>query len=157
MSHARRTSLEKSIQHDIELALGAEPDLLLLRNSVGEAKYYGNDGKMFVVPYGLGDGSPDIVGLLRVELRHRAPGSPVVVKSIKRTSGRVDEEVYAQTTPIVVGVWFCLEIKTPESPDPEPHQERCHTIWRRFGAFIDTVHDVPGARAALERARRLEW
>ncbi len=61
---ARRDSLESKIQREIELALGAEPDLLLLRNSVGEAAFFNRDGKRYQVPYGLGVGSPDLVGLL---------------------------------------------------------------------------------------------
>lgn len=125
----RRSTLEKKIQADIEADLGAEPDLLLLRNSIGQAQYINEtDGKEFFVPYGLGKGSPDIVALLRVELR------PVGIK---------------------LATWFCLEVKPPEG-SLEPDQEKCHRIWRRFGAYIATVRSVAEARAALERARRLE-
>ena len=59
-----RSPLERKIQADIEAAIGAEPDLLLLRNSVGEAQYVKDDGKVWYVPYGLGIGSPDLVGIL---------------------------------------------------------------------------------------------
>jgi hypothetical protein len=38
--------------------------LLLLKNSVGKARHVTTDGKEFHVPYGLGDGSPDLVGML---------------------------------------------------------------------------------------------
>jgi hypothetical protein len=48
---ARRTRLEKVVQREIELALGAEP-------------YMDPDGGVFHVPYGLGTGSPDLVGIL---------------------------------------------------------------------------------------------
>lgn len=123
----RRTHLEKSVQREIELALGAEPDLLLLRNSVGAARFVKEeDGSEFFVPYGLGVGSPDLVGLLRLELGG-----------------------------VRVAIWFCLEVKPPEVKGADPHQEKCHDIWRRFGAFIETVHSVDEARAALERARRI--
>jgi len=62
----RRPVLEKRIQADIEVAIGSESDLLLLRNSCGLAKYiHEATGKMWHVPYGLGDGSPDLVGILR--------------------------------------------------------------------------------------------
>lgn len=55
---------EAEIQRRIEAALGAEPDLLLLKNSVGRANYVSDAGKPYTVPYGLGVGSPDLVGLL---------------------------------------------------------------------------------------------
>lgn len=63
----KRQTLEKKIQRDIEIALGAEPGLLLLRNSVGRAKHVSDDGKVWHVPYGLQNGSPDLVGLLETE------------------------------------------------------------------------------------------
>src|SRR5260221_187079 len=44
MSHRRRSTLEKQIQAEIESAIGSEPDLLLLRNQIGEAVYYKEDG-----------------------------------------------------------------------------------------------------------------
>jgi hypothetical protein len=55
---------EAQIQREILLEIGSEPDLLLLVNSVGRAKYESSDGKPYTVPYGLGVGSPDLVGLL---------------------------------------------------------------------------------------------
>lgn len=55
---------EASVQREILLEIGSEPDLLLLVNSVGRAKYDSPDGKPYTVPYGLGVGSPDLVGLL---------------------------------------------------------------------------------------------
>jgi hypothetical protein len=125
MSHRRRSVLEKQIQRDIEADLGAEPDLLLLRNSVGKATYVDDDAHEYHVPYGLGVGSPDLVGLLRL--------------SIGKTT---------------VAIWFCLELKTPEGK-LDPEQEKCHAIWRRFGAFVETVRSVADARCALERARHL--
>lgn len=125
----RRQQLEKKVQRDIELALGAEPDLLLLKNSVGQARFVDAEGKEFFVPYGLGKGSPDLVGLLRIS----------VVAPVDR----------------LVSIWFCLEVKA-EGGVLSPDQEKTHAIWRRFGAFVDTVRSVGEARAALDRARRLE-
>ncbi len=142
MSGARRSQLEKKIQREIEADLGAESDLLLLKNSVGQAEYFNDEGKEYRVPYGLGEGSPDLVGLLRVEvLRPSRKGDTILQTALIRT----------------VAVWLCLEVKPPEVKKPDPHQEKCHAIWRRFGAYVDTVHSVKEARAALERARRLEF
>lgn len=124
MSHKRRSVLETKIQRDIEAALGAERDLILLKNSNGTARFINEtDGKEFFVPYGLGVGSPDLVGILRVAIGGG-----------------------------VVGVWLCLEIKTPEG-ELDAEQEKCHAIWRRFGALIYVVRSVDEARVALSSAR----
>lgn len=125
MSGKRRTRLERAIQADIEAEIGAEPDLLLFKNSVGKARYFADDGTEFFVPYGLGVGSPDLVGILRI-----------VVAGI------------------TLGMWFCLEVK-PLEGELEPEQVKCHAAWRAFGAFIETVRSPAEARAALDRARRI--
>lgn len=65
----KRETLEKKIQREVEAAIGAEPDLLMLRNSCGMAKHTSDDGKTWHVPYGLGTGSPDLVGLLLTSRR----------------------------------------------------------------------------------------
>jgi hypothetical protein len=58
--------LEKAIQREIEAAIGSEPDMLLMRNAVGQAVFTSEEtGKRFVVPFGLGLGSPDLVAILR--------------------------------------------------------------------------------------------
>ncbi len=58
----KRDGLEGIIQRDIEAALGAEPGVLLLRNSVGKATFTNpNTGAACHVPFGLGVGSPDLV------------------------------------------------------------------------------------------------
>jgi hypothetical protein len=120
----RRSKLETSIQNEIELAIGSEPDLLLLRNSVGEAVHYDrNSGREWHVPYGLGKGSPDLVGLLLVP-----------------------------STATSFSVWFCLEVKA-DTGELSEEQETCHAIWRRFGALIFVVRSVDEARASLADAR----
>lgn len=124
----RRERLETSIQREIEADLGAEPDLLIIRNSMGAARHTSDDGKEFFVPYGLGKGSPDLVGLLRVR----------------------DHRFYARD----LALWFCLEVKTPEGV-VEPDQEKCHEVWRRFGALVFVVRSVDDARAALAKARAI--
>lgn len=55
---------EAEVQRRILLALGAEPDLFILVNSVGRASYVSDQGKPYTVPYGLGEGSPDLVAML---------------------------------------------------------------------------------------------
>lgn len=120
-----RSVLETEIQRRIQVELGSEPDLLLLRNSVGEAKHIDEDtGKVWTVPYGLGTGSPDLVGLLRIET--------------------INGEELAS--------WFCLEVKCP-GEKPNDAQKKSHEVWRRFGAFIAVVTSPIEAREALRRAR----
>lgn len=124
----KRTVLEKQIQREIEADLGALPDLLLLRNSVGVAHHISDEGKEYVVPYGLGDGSPDLVCVLlcRPSAFHLASK---------------------------IGVWFCLEVKTPEDPNPRPNQMKCREQWEAFGVLWYVVTSRQEARAALEDAR----
>ncbi len=56
---------ENAVQRDIELAVGAESDLLLMRNNVGQAEHVNErTGAVYRMPYGLGVGSPDLVGIL---------------------------------------------------------------------------------------------
>lgn len=144
MSHKRRSVLEKKIQTDIEAAIGAEPDLLLFKNSVGKATYTNEkDGKTYFVPYGLGEGSPDLVGLLRVD---------VPVEGHWALARRDQGRYVPRHVP--VAIWFCLEVKPPEG-ELDPEQVKCHEVWRRFGAFIETVRSADDARAALARARAL--
>jgi hypothetical protein len=80
---SKKDRLESIVQREIELELGAEPDLLLLRNSVGKATYCTDSGDQYHVPYGLGVGSPDLVGMRRTNR-----GNPIAS-------------------------WFCLEVKRP--------------------------------------------
>lgn len=80
----RRTRLESPIQSEIEAALGAEPDLLLLRNTVGTVRYYDEaTGDRRFVTYGLGVGSPDLVGIL---------SGRWFCLEVKAAEGRVDPE-----------------------------------------------------------------
>lgn len=125
MKHPR----ESVIQRDIELALGAEPDLILLRNSVGRAMHVqARTGTACYVPYGLGVGTPDLVGMLTIA----APSGPVAT-------------------------WFCLEIKA-HGQHARPGQRKCIELWRQYGAFVQVVQSVIEARAALQDARAaLQW
>lgn len=63
----KRVTLEAEIQRQILAEIGAEPDLLILKNSVGVAQHFDDKtGKSWKVPYGLGKGSADLVSMLRV-------------------------------------------------------------------------------------------
>lgn len=148
----KRRREEEVLQANIEIALGAEPDLLILRNAVGVAEYTNkSDGRVRKFHYGLGKGSPDLVGILRRELRHRGPGWPVIEHY--DTDGVM--RCFAHTVPAVVGTWFCLELKS-EDGRLSDDQKRVIAAWRSFGAFVACPRTVEEARAALERARRGE-
>lgn len=117
---------ETIIQGRIQQALGAEHDFLLMRNTVGKVEYSDDEGNLRKYMYGLGTGSPDLVGILRI--KHRGY--------------------------VLAGIWLCFEVKVPGEV-ASPHQEKIHAIWRRFGAQIHVVTSVEEARAALESTRRL--
>lgn len=121
-----RSVLEGEIQRRIEAAIGAEPDFLLLRNSVGQAKHIdGDTGKTWHVPYGLGVGSPDLVGALQLPINGNE-----------------------------LAVWVALEVKAPEGV-VEPDQKKCHDIWRSFGILVFVVRSVDDAKNALDDARAI--
>ena len=127
---------ESVVQNAIEAELGAEPDLLLLRNSTGLAEHFTKEtGKAWRVPYGLGKGSPDLVGLLRVNV-----------------------SVFMATGPhlhtVSAAVWIAWEVKAPGG-ESEPHQLECHRVWSSFGAYVATVDSVEAARAHLATVRRI--
>jgi hypothetical protein len=75
------SKLESKIQNEIELALGALPGVLLLRNNCGVATFPDRAGRPRKVRYGLGEGSPDLVLIL-------APGGNVVALEVKRPGER---------------------------------------------------------------------
>lgn len=118
---------ETRIQREIQLALGAQPDLYLMRNSVGMAMHAqllpGGGVVQRRVPYGLEVGSADLVALLAV--------------------GDSDQRR---------ALWFALEVKCPgETPTQE--QIDSHARWRKFGAWVDVVTGVEEAVSSLNRAR----
>lgn len=119
-----KPQLESKIQRDIEIAIGCEPGLILLRNSVGRALHIAEKtGNQFRVPYGLGVGTPDLVGLLTAH----TPAGPLAT-------------------------WFCLEVKQP-GKHARPEQRHVIELWRTAGAFVEVVESVIQARAALACAR----
>lgn len=70
-------SHENELQRRIMAAIGAEKGLILMKNSVGVARYTSPQGREYTVPYGLGVGSPDLVGILDGRwfcLEVKAPG-----------------------------------------------------------------------------------
>lgn len=60
-----RTALERDVQNEIREALGMEPGLVLIRNSVGVAREFDTKTHQTrTIRYGLGVGSADLVGCL---------------------------------------------------------------------------------------------
>lgn len=76
--------LEKTIQNEIRLALGREPDLTLWRNNTGHANYATDAGDR-TVRYGLARGSADLIGVL-------APSGRFVALEVKRPGGKLTDE-----------------------------------------------------------------
>lgn len=59
--------LEKQIQNDIFAAIGSLEGVLLFRNSVGLLDAVRSDGNVQRIKQGLGQGSPDLIGCLKLK------------------------------------------------------------------------------------------
>lgn len=71
---------EREIQHNIRLALGTDPRVVLWRNSVGVAETGGRKQR-----FGLAVGSSDLIGVLR-------PSGRFIAMEIKTMIGRLSPE-----------------------------------------------------------------
>lgn len=111
---------ERTIQERIISALNRLPDIHVIRNNVGALR----DRHDHLVTYGLGTGSPDLVGVLTATIGSRR-----------------------------VGLVFCLEVKRP-GEGPSDEQLAWHAFARRRECFVATVTSVEEALAAVERARK---
>lgn len=120
---------EARIQNASLADLGSLPGVLLLVNTVGKIPNPWTGVGWFV--YGLGEGTPDVVGSVEVEVITPGGGA------------------------IRIGRFFGLEFKKP-GEKPEPHQAALHAAWRSLGIFVATVTSTDEARAAIERCRRGE-
>lgn len=77
---------EAEILRDIRVALGREPDLVLTRNTVGQAEEWDpNTGRARTIKHGLGKGSADLVGIL-------APSGRWFCLEVKTATGRTTPE-----------------------------------------------------------------
>lgn len=76
---------ETILQAEIRLALGRESDLVLWRNSTGQATHTDDRGRVFRQAFGLAIGSADLVGIL-------APSGRFVALEVKTPTGRVRPE-----------------------------------------------------------------
>lgn len=112
---------EAQISAKIARRLGALPNLLLMRNNNGVLE----DKTGRPVKYGLGVGTPDFVGILKVTLGG-----------------------------IQVGVWVGFEVKRPDTKLRE-EQRKSHELWEKFGAQVFTVRSEDEAEEAyLSLARK---
>lgn len=58
---------ERELLREVFAKYGSEPDLYLMRNTVGVAREIDTrSGRERIIRYGLGAGSPDVVGMLRI-------------------------------------------------------------------------------------------
>jgi hypothetical protein len=126
---------ESAILHDIRQALGNEPDLVLYRNQVGG---FTDPDTGRVVKFGLGEGSSDLVGMLRMR---------VVLY------GDYEDDA------IWFARWFVLEVKSPKGKTAKRRREMQRLfleLVRKMGGFGCKARSVSEARAALDRARKGE-
>lgn len=67
MKKHNNKKLEKQIQNEIFLAIGSMENVLLFRNSVGLLDAVRSDGNIQRIKQGLGKGSPDLIGCLKLK------------------------------------------------------------------------------------------
>lgn len=170
--------LESDIVTRIRKALGREPDLILHR--VSEAKHEewdsANGGSRWVGA-GMGKGTPDLVGVLRVSpmfgvseeldrlsatAHHRAEnddcarlGAAYQLFQLRAEAAAFRTAAALVRTVQPLGRMFALEVKQP-GKRPTEHQRLWAEAHRAKGAFVAAVTSEDEARAALERARRGE-
>ena len=99
-------SREAAVQRAIELELGADVDILLLRNTVGATRETDKEGRERFVTYGLGAGSPDLLVIL-------APRGRLVGLEVKKPG---EDATPAQRQ--VHGIWrrFGAHVATVHGP-----------------------------------------
>lgn len=86
---ATPAALEKTIQRDIMVALGALDGVCVHRNNVGRATYFTREGNPVRVEYGVGGvGAPDLV----VEVRGPKGISACVWLEVKTDAGALSPE-----------------------------------------------------------------
>lgn len=136
---------EAAVRKDVEEAIGALPDLLLLSNPIGTAQFPTEKGKFRYVDYGLEVGSPDMVGLLGYRLRYAGPVRPMIGRLHQH-----DGHFWVRGAQ-----WIGLELKAPGKV-PKPHQKECHRRWRAHGAWIaPAITSGAEALAFIEESREM--
>jgi hypothetical protein len=127
---------EASIQADIRLALGRDPDVKLFRNNRGVAwmgKVESNEGGVVVlsgarpVEFGLTDGASDLIGLTRVLVTQAMVGSHVAL-------------------------FTAIENKRVGPSVPE-HQRKFVAFVRNFGGLSGVARSVADAWAIVRPTR----
>jgi len=129
-----RGNPEDQLAEAILAECGWLPGVLLLRNVVKTVPSPWGPG---FLEFGLGTGTPDLVGSVFVEFER-----PITL---------ADGSVWQGTARFIA-----LELKVP-GKKAKKHQAALHAAWRKLGVFVASeVTSVDQARAAIERARRGE-
>lgn len=127
------TRLERDIQHEVRLALGAQIGCAFFRNNVGQAEFVSPQGQVSRVKYGLSEGSSDLIGLVSVVIMPEMVGK-------------------------VIGRFAALELKAPGAKTARERLEK-QTMFRelvnRYGGYAEQLSDPQQALPALRRARSL--
>lgn len=117
---------EAAVRKAVLDAIGALPDLLVMSNPIGTARFETEQGRYRYVDYGLEVGSPDLVAMM-----------PWLCGDVQGAQ------------------WIGLELKAPGKA-PKPHQEECHRRWRAHGAWVwPAITSAAEAVEAIEQARQM--
>lgn len=106
---------ETTISKRIRVAVARTKLALVMRNNVGLAVPYGRDGAQ-PIRYGLGTGSPDLVGGLF------APHGRVFCLEVKTATGRVSDEQKCWHAAARKRGWFVAVVRTPEEAVAAVHR-----------------------------------
>lgn len=144
---------ERDIRADILNELRKFKDIRIVRNFNGMVRPLRDNASGPTVPFavGIGDGSADIVGILRVRVQP-VGGAPLYIEGSALPSGWGWDGESRHSR--FVGRVFALEIKRPGAK-AHPH-EVDQRAWRQcvrdFGGFATEVRSVEEALNARERA-----
>src|SRR5687768_4201217 len=122
-----KSRLESEIQHEVRLALGAQPGCVFYRNNVGQAQFVSPQGQVQHVKYGLCEGSSDLIGLATVLITTEMVGRPL-------------------------GRFVALELKKPgasTAKDRREKQEMFRNLVNRMGGYAELLNDPQEAIPAL--------
>jgi hypothetical protein len=128
----RRRNETRDLVHPILVALNKRPGVRVARNNVGVLEWA--PGKK--LRYGLGQGSADLVGIVRL---------PMWGPLLSRITDTRD-----------VGRAFALEVKWPDDHTPlarRRKQEAWRRVFRSLGGFACIVHSIDEALMAVDRCR----
>lgn len=171
MTRARDDS-EAAVSTDIRLDLGRDPDVVLWRNTTGEAMHVAEDGpdagRAHRQRFGLAVGSADFIGIVRVEVPGLFADRPTVIGrflSLEVKRPKVGPTLCptcdAPARARDAGTAICrscggsfVAVRAQDAGTLTPDQRRWRDCVRMRGGVAVVVRSAAEAIAVVERAKR---